>query len=226
MAKKKNKKSASEGSVAGSIVLGVISAAVGALLGIVSLSTVSVTEVRDLPPPDKIEPDTIYYVSGKERGGSYDSKERAFLEGRPGAIRLAEADLNRWASNTFKFAKPKPGEEAGGLLTMRPSAPNFRIADGKLHIGMMVETVAFGESKKIRFQTEGEFVSSGGEYVFQPRSTYLGSAHLPPAGFASMVSSMLLSPFRQSEQYTALSEAWRGLSQVAIDGDTLVLVRQ
>ncbi|WP_309381437.1 hypothetical protein [Cerasicoccus frondis] len=225
MARKKIKKEASEGNFATSLVLGVITAFVGLLIGVGALAVKPAAEVRNMPDEDKIEPKTVYYVIGNDRGGEYKALLRAFLEQKPGAIKLSEEDLNRWASDNFKFSKAKQGEEEGGFLTLKPNTPNFRIANGIMTIGMTVEVAAFGKSEKLRFQTSGVFVPAGGGYAFQSFDSYLGSAHLPSVGIAPVVSGTLYGVFENTEQYPALNQAWMTLSNVSLEGDALLLVR-
>lgn len=220
----KKKKREMEGSLVGSIVLGLVTALMGVLLGIFSLSMQSVAEVREMPK--EVKPDTVYYVMGNDRGGDYKRKEVAFLEKVPGQIVLSEADLNRWAADTFKFSKPtgKDGESAG-MIVMSPSAPSFRISDGVMQIGLSVEVDAFGKKNKLRYFAQGDFVRTADGFAFTPTRSYMGSAKLPPIGAASYVGSALLGVFKGTDRYQALNDAWTGLSSVSLDGSTLVLVR-
>ncbi|GHC02608.1 hypothetical protein [Cerasicoccus arenae] len=225
MAKKKKK--SSEGSLGGSIVLGAVTALIGLFLGILALALDPVSEMRDQPAEDKIEAKTVYFILGKDRGGNYKGKERAFMERQTGALRLSEEELNRWAVDTFKFSKPKKGEEENvGMINLKPSAPNFRITDGIFQIGMSVEVIAFGQKHKMRYQAKGDFVPTAEGYAFEPSSSYLGSAHLPSVGVAPFVGDTLFGVFQNAEQYAALHEAWISLTSVTIDGNSLVLVRQ
>lgn len=210
----------------GSVILGLVTALMGLMLGITSLALEPVTEVREMPKEDAIKPKTVYYITGKESGGSYKGQERAFLERRPGAIAMSEADLNRWAADTFRFAQPTPEEqENAGLITMRPSAPNFRLFDGQMQIGLNVEVDAFGNEYKVRYFTTGYFATAGAGYAFIPTDSYMGSAHLPPQAVAPLFASTLFGVFQNTEQYPVLYEAWISLSIVSIDGDKLVLTR-
>lgn len=220
------KKQASEGNFYSSLGLGVITALIGMLLGLLSLSVQEATEVRQMPDEEKIEPKTVYYIIGQDRGGNYKGMLRAFIEQQKGTIRLQEQDLNRWASDNFKFGGPKGAEEEAGLITLKPTAPNFRIANGIMTIGMTVEVGMFGSSHKMRYQTTGVFEPSGSGYAFQPFDSYLGSAHLPPVVVGPTVSGALYGVFTNTEQFPALHNSWLGLSNVSLDGDSLLLTRQ
>ncbi|WP_309395842.1 hypothetical protein [Cerasicoccus maritimus] len=224
MPKKKKKKEASEGNFMTALVMGIITAVFGMVLGIASLAVEPAAEVRNMPEPDKIEPKTVYYVIGKDNG-SYKGLLRAFLEQKPGTIKLSEEDLNRWAADNFKFSNNKAGEDDAGLVTLKPTTPNFHIANGIMTIGMSVEVSVFGKKQKMRFQTSGYFAPSGSGFSFQSIDSYLGSAHLPPVAVYPAVSNTLYSVFENTEQYPGLNLSWVTLSNVALDGDALLLTR-
>jgi len=227
MAKKK-KKQESEGNFAASAVLGAVAAFCGLLLGIFTLAIKPVAEVREMPTEENIKPKTVYYVLGNDRGGDdYKRKEKAFLDRKPGTLILSEEELNRWAADTFKFAKPtKAEDEPAGMILMSPSAPNFRIKDGVMQIGLSVEVEAFGVSQKMRYFAKGVFEPSGAGYAFTPEMAYLGSAELPPVGVGSFVGGTLFGIFQNTERYAALHEAWISLAGVQMDGSKLLLIRQ
>jgi len=202
------------------------SVAASATLGIILLSANSVDEVREMPNDEEVKKHTVYFVAGKDRGGSYRAREQAFLAGQSGMIRLEEEDLNGWAGNTFKFGKPKPGEEpTGGVIHLMPASPNFRIRDGEFQIGLPVEVETPFVDRKMRFFARGSFVRRGDAFAFQPEIAYLGSAQLPP-GVAELVINSLMSPFRSTEAFPPLKESWDGLSDVRVEGDELILIRQ
>ncbi|MEO0794077.1 MAG: hypothetical protein AAFX93_02890 [Verrucomicrobiota bacterium] len=227
MPKKKKQKKESEGNMLGAAIVGVVVAIFGMFLGIGTLALEDVKEVRDMPAEDKITPDTVYYVIGKDKGSAYKGDEQAFLDGKVGIIRMTEEELNDWAGDNFKFGRPKPGEEQGGFITLRPSTPNFRIQEGVLQVGMSVEVIAFGKNYKVRYQAKGnQFIDDGLGFVFKPDIAYLGSAQLPPVVVSGSLADMLFQVFEQSEQYAKFNEAWRGLSNVAVEGNELVLVRE
>ncbi|MGE9296959.1 MAG: hypothetical protein ACQKBV_11785 [Puniceicoccales bacterium] len=221
----KKKKVQSQGNLAAAIVLGALTALIGAALGIVTLSLVKVEEVRGMPKEEEIEKHKVYYVFGKDRGGNYRAKEQAFLSGQKGMLRLTEEDLNGWVGNTFKFVKPPKGEEPAGLVVLKPSSPNFRINDGVLYIGMPVEVEAMGSEHKMRYIAEGQFVQAGDEFVFNPETVRLGSAKLPPV-VADSIGQSLMELFKDNEDFPPYDKAWESLSQVRVEGDELVLIRQ
>lgn len=222
----KKKKREAEGNLAASIILGLLTAVVGALLGIFSLAVQPVAEVREMPAEENIKEDTVYFIMGKDNRVPYKRKETAFVEGKTGQISLSEADLNNWAADTFKFSKPKPEEgESSNMILLTPSSPSFRIADSVLQVSMNVEVEAFGKKRKMKYFSKGDFTNTGMGYAFTPHVTYMGSAQLPPVGVASLIGDRLLDIFKQTERYPEFQKAWSSLSNVRLEGDQLILVR-
>jgi len=222
----KKKKVEPQGSFAGSLILGVLVAAIGVALGMFSLAVEKVDEVRQMPKEEEIKKRTVYFVSGKDRGGSYRVKEEAFLSGKPGMLKLTEADLNAWAGNTFKFVRPANEEDTGGgFASLKPSAPNFRIQDGVFQIGIAVNVDSMFLNDKMRYFAKGGFDRQGDAFVFVPAVSYLGSAKLP-MGVESVFGASLLAVFEQNEAFARYAEAWKGLSEVRVEGDELILIRQ
>jgi hypothetical protein len=218
------KKEASEGSLAGSVLLGVISAVIGATVGLVNLLSLGVQEVKEIPEEEEFNTKAVYYIAGGQRGGSAWKSKRIVLErGRAGTLSLAEGELNSWARSSFK-PDPKAEEPVTGPLGITAEQVNFRIADGKLQISARVKTPA-AAGKTYLFQTSGAFEKKGDQFAFVPETAMIGTCPVPTiGGIASQVFGMLLPTYLASEEFGELNPAWAALTDVNIVGDKLNLV--
>jgi len=226
---KEHAKKARDTSLGGVLLAAMASIFLGLLLGLYTLASTPVAEVRELPPEEEIKARTVYFVQGQEGGGnSYRAKEAALRAGTPGKIPLNEAELNTWARNNFKFGTPtKPGEEeAGSLVTFKPAAPRFKIDGDDIVLSMNLEVEAFGRKKKFLIHSEGDFRQENGIWKFVPEETYIGSAPLPDAVAAPVLLGRLMKFFESTEQYNQLSPVWNRLDTVEIQDDTLILVQR
>lgn len=233
MAKKSEKEKAAkarEATLSGALLAAALCIFLGLLYGGYSLAITPVTEVREFPAEDEIEPNTVYFVQPSERGGSgYKAREAALLSNKAGTIQLTEGELNTWSRNNFKFGAPKkPGEEEeSGYIEIKPSAPKFRIdKGGTLNMSMNIEVTAFGLSEKMLLQSEGTFNNNSGVWAFSPSRTYIGSAPVPNAGLAPQLLSRVYKLFENTETFKELYPAWNNLSQVKVTDNTLILLKR
>ncbi len=207
-----------------SLILAVFCVIIGLILGIAHLALIPVQTVRKLPPPDEREPRAVYYV--QEPGGSaptYKLKETALVSRPGGTVSVTSAELNTWASDTFRFAR-MPNEEESSVVLI-PSAPKFNLSNGTLNIAVMMEVKAYGKSHKLLFQTQGTFAHGAAGVEFVPEESYLGSAKLPREVVTPLVSDFIYRIFSSAEPSQKVLEAWNELSDVRIEGDVLKLVK-
>ena len=220
----------------------VLSILIGMLLAAGNLAILPVSVVKKLPPKEKGEmakgnkkgkkgekynPKTVYYIAGSKQGSRQWKAKKAALEKQIGTITLTEGELNAWAKAVFKVQtkKGKKEEEPPPLeFQITPAPPNFRIAEDKFQLSSELD-IPFFQEKKIIYQAQGNFVKEGGQYVFKPESSYLGSCPIPPqGGLGDQLFKFIASSFTASTEYEKLSASWYQLTEVKVEDGTLKLV--
>ena len=214
--------------VAGSVIIGLISALVGAFLAAANLAFLPVSAVKELPEGEDLDPKAVYFIQGEERGGTQWSAKRDFLTtGRSGAIVVTEGELNRWARSKFR-ANPK-GKGDGGVFDMvkfHAASPNFRIAEGLLQISAQMNIPLLKGGKIFVYQTQGSFDNDSGVYEFKAESGYLGRCPIPSVvNLPAIVFNMLSGQFADADEFAALEPQWASLTEIRLEGRQLVLVR-
>lgn len=220
--RKEREKKAREATLGGSLILALISAAIGVSAGIWTFASNPVVEVRDMPPPDQRQPGVVYLVRGSDQASvGYRPKLDMLLAGRPGTYAFSEKELNTWARDTFRFTTA--GNNDGSGIRITPSTPNFRLTeDGVVQIAMNTEISAWGSSRKMWYQVRGEFNEDNGYSHFQAEETFLGSAKIPPLGVATMLNSMILGMFTGTTETEKLMNIWSRVDSVRVENSTLV----
>lgn len=212
------------------VILGAaLSIVLGAVLGATLLVLRPVSTVREYPKePAK---NTVYFVEGSRDGSKAQAlaKRRSFIEGQ--SISLSEQDLNALVATAEAAGNPAPakGDKKGaekkaeekpadGGQNVTAGTPNFRIADGKLQVGVPV-TLSIGP--KVLVQARGGFVKSGDMYVFEPETILFGSC---PVERLPFLNNYLRTKFTSPEMLPEdMLTAWKKLASVTIQGKTLKL---
>ena len=131
-------------------------------------------------------------------------------------IQLNEAELNAWVARSV--VKP----DAADATLLKPEGVNFRIAGGQLQIGMPGTLDLLGVySQKLVLQARGEFKRSGDRFVYSADEFLIGS--LPVHRLPGLTAMILPRLMRANEVPEDLATAWRGLKDVRVEGDVLVL---
>lgn len=205
------------------VILGAcLSLLLGAVLAAVFLVLKPVKTVNELPK----EPDAaiVYYVEGSRlssRSQQATAKQRTFLQG--GAVTLNEDELNALTAPSTGATKPAaPGAAetpAEGILTA--GAPNFRVRQGVLQIGVPMRVSAVGFDQRVIVQARGGFERRGEIFVFEPSELYIGSC---PVERLPLVKTLVMKKFLKDAAVPAeLAEAWTKLSDVKVEGSALQL---
>jgi hypothetical protein len=214
----------------GEIIIGaVLSLALGAVLAVAFLVAKPVAAVKELPKERPVG--TVYYIEGSrstENGKQWLRKKQLLTEGS--SVTLNEDELNAWI--TTETAAPPPAKPAAGQKAAPPAptaglielgTPNFRIHDGLLQIGSKgtLNLDWFGLKQSIIVQVAGRFVKQGGGFVFAPEQFCVGSCpiHRLP-GLGGLVFRRLLAKEKVPDD---LADAWKKLTDVSIEGNTLKL---
>lgn len=221
----------------------------GVLLACVYLVAKPVKVVKEMPKePEK---GVVYYLDGSRdsaKARALPGKRQSFIAGS--TVSLTEDELNAWVatwSSALPAAQPsapakspakpeakppaKPGEKPAqpaaatvasqGMLV--PTAPTFRIRDGKLQIGVQckINLAAYGFAKDLIVQAEGGFKKSGDHFVFAPDTVYLGSC--PVHKLVAVVGPLVDKITGLYAPPDEIKGAWDKVKDVAVEGNTLKL---
>ncbi len=222
------------------VVLGVI---LGLLAGVVAASVYLVFKpVKTVPkePTKDVIASMVYYVPGaasSAKNHNWQAKQKQFLAGA--RVEVVEDELNAWAATlptpvaaAPAPAKPakapaKPGEKPATPVPddyIIPSTPNFRIANGRLQIGVKCTLNWYGLMQDVMVQATGGFRKDGDEFIFVPETVYLGSC---PLHMLPSASGLLFSAISAKQKIPdELRAAWAKLNSVTLEGSTLKLAAQ
>lgn len=196
----------------------VLSLVLGIVLAAAYLVLKPVETVREMPK----EPATgvVYFLEGSRNSSSareVEAKQRALMEG--GSAVLNESELN-----VLTAPPPKPKDDAAApeeSKMMTPGALNFRIRESVMQIAVPLNLNVQGLEFTVILQTRGGFVKKGDTFTFVPDEFYLGSCPLQRLPF---IEGMLIKRIMAGVAIPAeLAAAWRNLSGVVVEGNTLRL---
>ena len=214
------------------IIGAVLSLALGVAAGFVYLVLKPVAAVKALPKEPAA--DVVYFIEGSHdssKARQAAAKQHELLQGR--AIALNEDELNALFAPAAA-ATPTPAKPAGKgspaapaaaapTQTITPEAPNFRVHDGVVQIGLPVRIAAFGWlDQKVILQATGTFAKEGDTFVFQPTEFYLGSC---PIQRLPAVKNLIFKRVVAAAP-AELHDAWGKLTDVTVEGPTLKLAVQ
>ncbi|HVU33605.1 MAG TPA: hypothetical protein VHE61_09240 [Opitutaceae bacterium] len=203
------------------VILGaVLSLILGVVLGAVLLILKPVDKVNE--PPKEPATGVVYYIQGSQ-AGSRDralAKQKAFVDGQ--SVQVTEDDLNSLMLSLAAGTAPGGKKPApAGTEMLSPGTPNFRIQHGVLQVGLPMVLNVAGLTEPIIVQARGGFEKKGGVFVYEPSELYLGSC---PVQRLPFVGSYLRSKALETHPVPAdVAAAWKKLSSVSIDGNTLAL---
>jgi hypothetical protein len=226
------------------VILGaVLSLALGGVLAAAVLIARPVQTVRELPK----EParGVIYYIEGSRdstRGRQWQAKRQQLLAGE--SVVLTEEELNAAVGSKAATPAPAPAApaqkgkapapktpppaaapdataaaNAGGLIV--PSAPNFRIHDNVLQVGVPCTVNVYGFQLPVVVMATGGFEKTDEGVVFAPDSFYIGSLQVNrlPA-LEGFVTKKIIAAQSIPED---LAAAWKKVSDASVEGKTLKL---
>ena len=219
------------------VILGAALAVVlGAALAVVFLVFKPVVTAKELPKePAK---GVTYYLEGSKDAGKARqaaAKQKLFVQG--GTVSLVEDELNTLAAPATAVvaapaAKPtKPGEKPKAEVVapakdfFTPGAPNFRLREGVLQIGVPMRISALGLlDVTVPVQARGTLVKQGEGFVFEAETFLFGSlaVHRLPAVQGFVMKRTLLAQKIPDE----VAAAWAKLTHVSLEGATLKLAAQ
>lgn len=173
--------------------MGFICLVLGAVLGVASLVSQSVTELTKAPEEGTMEPGEVYVVKGVRTGGTnWRQKEDAIQSGALAQVTLSESDLNRWSASRLKGPKvPSNDEEVAWMdrLQLYPGNVNFNIIDYVVQVSFEVEFGGYLKDKTVLCTVRGTFESTPNGVVFVPVAATIGQA---PVGVVSQAGDLFL----------------------------------
>ena len=218
--------------------------ALGAILGLIAGVLVAcvylvfkpVSQVKEMPPEDKIQKSMVYFIPGNESGAKsrgWQAKQKQILGSPTFTLDLVEDELNAWANTLAAPAPaPKPGAPAGAAAPapagdgiFNPGKPNFKVITGnKLQLSAKCVLNWYGLTKEVTVIATGTFAKSGDTVTFAAETLYLGSCpvHLLPS-VAGPLMSHLIAREKVPDEVRA---AWAKLDSVTIEGTKLTFVAQ
>jgi hypothetical protein len=218
-----------------------LSLGLGVALGALLLLLRPALPVKTLPQPEDRPLGAVYYLEGSRdtaKGREGMGKLRAFIDGKSVAVTEDEVNAVLAAATKSgpggtakagakKAAEKKEGKDAKSIEfvkveeTLAVGTPNVRIREGVMQVAAPVTVNLFGITEKLIVQARGGFVKRGDRFVFEPSHIHLNSCAVEriPVVSAYMKSKLLAAhPIPED-----LLAAWRKLSTVAIDDNTLRL---
>ncbi len=234
------KKEKSQPTLAGALIAGAISAALGVVVAFCVLAgtapatyTPTPKKAGDPPPPP---PAGVWYWAGTQSGGDWHGKETVFIAAGSGQVPLQDAELNIWAGTIFKAAPPaaaagKPGAPAEtATFKTVAGAPNFRSWHGKdapegyFQIAMPFAVSVMGYDFSVLYQVRGTFANGAKGPEFEPEYTSFGQARLP-AAIGKWVFDKLVADYTPGDAVKKYAGAWAKYNSAQPQDGQLVLAR-
>jgi len=220
------------------VILGLLAGVAGACVFLVFKPVKQVPVLPKEAAKEQFQ-NTVYFIPGSTLSGKarpWQAKQKQFIAGT--AVLLVEDEFYAWAASLptattapAKPAKPgkpgKPGEVSSapppeGYII--PAAPNFRIVDGRLQIGLNCTLNWYGLMQDVTVQATGTFKKEGDQFAFVPETVYLGSC---PLHMLPSASQLLLSTIAAKQKIPdEMRAAWAKLNNVTLEGSTLRLAVQ
>lgn len=206
----------------------ILGAVLAVLLGIVMGAALLVLRpvIVAKEPAKEPVPGAIYFIEGSREPGRARqalAKRKQFVEGQ--SVTVTEDEINALASPTAAPKAPaKPGEKAGEAPaeeTVAIGAPNVRIREGTVQVGVPVTINVLGLGHKVIAQGRGGFVKRGDIFVYEPDELYLGSC---PVQRLPIVSGLVQGKILGAQSIPQdIATSWAKLTNVAVEGNALRL---
>ena len=210
-----------------------LSFALGIALAIAFLALKPVSVVKEMPKEDKIVRNMAYFIQGSKdsaKGRGVDAKIKELTAGK--SVTLTEDELNALfggktptpapAPKAPAKADPKAAAKAPEAPAMTASsAPNFRIVDNQLQIGLPTTIDLLGLNQSLVVVATGSFSNSSGKVSYDITDFRVGSlpaSRLPYIKVA--VTKKILTAQNFPEELTSI---WDKLASITIEGNALKL---
>ncbi|MEM1222947.1 MAG: hypothetical protein AAGH40_09310 [Verrucomicrobiota bacterium] len=228
-------KETKEPTLANAVILGVLSAFIGALFGFVFLTTFKAqafTTIEDRTTAFEEQtgktsmPSDAYFMEGPRAGSAgWELQRQRLLSDSEEQIDLSVGELNAWMASSFRPSK-KPKKEDQSNFMVFPGTPNFFAEeDGILSVNLPTELLIFGKSYKYMISARGYFAGgSPNNCVFD--RLQVNSAPIPSQDLlVDQLIKTLLAAFSATEEYQAIAEAWWNVESVEVVGGLIRIQR-
>lgn len=226
-----------------------LSVIIGAVLGVVFLVFKPVITVKEVPKEEELDRSSVYFIEGARdtaKAKLATAKRKTFAGG--GSVVVDENELNSFGpapGAPIKPVVPAPGAKAApaaktpppaatpaatpgapaaaptGLFGYAPGAPNFRINDSALQLGVPVKVNLYGLELTVVVQGRGTFVKTGETFVYEPTTLLVGSC---PVDRLPMARAWVMKKVFETQPVPEdIAKVWGNLSEVAVVGTALKL---
>ncbi|WP_269523216.1 hypothetical protein [Coraliomargarita parva] len=221
-----------EPTLIGILILGVLMALIGSLLGFLCLASFP---ARAFSTPAETEefvsskldsypmPGDAYYMQGPElRTNSWVSKRLQALSGDPVTLQLTAGELNAWMGARFKPGNANELEGEANILVV-PGIPNFYTEGQAMYISLPSQLLFYGLDLEFTAFAKGHF-TSGPSPDFIVDEFHVNSASVPvQAGLAKKLGDFLVSAYSSSEEYLSLQGVWERVESLELKDGSIRL---
>jgi hypothetical protein len=169
-------------------------------------------------------PGDAFYIEGPTlRTRSWEAKRNRILEGEAGTLEISVGEINAWFATRFRGGTPPKADEAEGFV-ITPSTPNVAVTeDGVLFLSLPAQFTGYSIDAEHVVSAKGAF-QSGAPAKFKITNLHIGGAAMPlPGVIGTQVKGALLKAYAQSDEFSALAEAWNRVDSVEISNGGLKL---
>ena len=220
------------------LLLGLLLASIGAILGFLHLfsleaevfSSVAAYErsISSEDTPVASKPGEAFYMKGPQlRDRSWQVKRTQFLQGTDKSMSFSAAELNAWFAENFKPGKAPNSEDAMSLMLVPTNTPNIYIEGNEhIYVSLPADLLIFGKEIECMFFAKGQFNVGSAGMVFSIDRLNMNCASLPGLIAGNTLVNLLLSSYRDSDEYIAINEAMSQIAAVEVKGDRILLQRR
>ena len=211
----------------------ILSFGLGICLAMVFLILKPVQVVKEMPKEDKIVRNMEYFVQGSKdstKGRGVDAKLKQLGEGK--SVTLSEDELNSIFGG--KTPAPAPAPKAPAKVDPKApakaaepppmtatSAPNFRIVNDRLQIGLPTTIDFLGINQSLVVVATGTFSNSGGKVSYDIDDFRVGSL---PANRLPYIKGAVTKKILTAQNFPPeLTSIWDKLASITIEGNALKL---
>lgn len=145
------------------------------------------------------------------------STERSKLNTPGVTLKITESTLNAWSRSRLSNKPP-----ADATFYIAPQQPNFRIADGKLHMVIPLNVSGI----EVYSQVSGTFArTADGRQVFVPETFTMGNLIIKDPSSIAEAHAKMLGLYAANKEVTELTKLWPSITNIKIEDNTLILSR-
>ena len=207
---------------------GLFEVLIGSLMGIALGAVIAALHLTFKPVAmvsKPVEPATVgevYFLQGTRitaKSLQWRRKTQFLTEGGSADLSLSEDELNAWAASATAKVTNKLGV-IPAIVT--PQLVDFHIRDGVLQVGVVSKFEALEYSQPLVMQARGKFTRGPNGFEFIADELFIGSL---PLHMVTGLPQIIIQRAVAAQAIPAeLLEAWKKLTLVAVEGDSLHIV--